>query len=280
MRRISINGINTDYLPIMDRGLHYGDGLFETIACRDGMMQLWREHIQRMEAGADALGINFPGEDRYMDDIETLIDPVRNKNCVIKLLLTRGSGERGYRQPRNARPLRAVIISDLPDHSPELVERGIKVCLCKHPASANPVLAGIKHLNRLDNVLARSEWQDEYDEGFMLDAQGNLIEGTMSNVFFVKDGELFTPAVDQCGVKGVVREQVLLIAEKNNFKMHVKKTGVDELHMADEIFITNSVIGIWPVNHFDETSYPVGDITRRFQEALLQRINDNAKSFA
>ncbi|MCK5394616.1 MAG: aminodeoxychorismate lyase [Gammaproteobacteria bacterium] len=280
MQRIGINGVKAEYLSIMDRGLHYGDGLFETIACRQGALQLWDEHIARMKQGAGMLGIDFPGEEKYFRDIESLIDMPTDRDCIIKLLLTRGDGERGYKQPRKQKPTRAVIINHWPGHPTELVEQGIKVCLCKHPVSTNPVLAGLKHLNRLDNVLARSEWQDEFHEGFMSDVHGNIVEGTMSNIFCIKNGKLFTPGLDQCGVKGIIREQILLIAKENDFEHHIKNISLDDIHSMDEIFITNSIIGLWPVSCVGDTKYPVGELTCSFEQKLMQRMKNNAKSFA
>ena len=135
-------------------------------------------------------------------------------------------------------------------------------------------------MNRLDNVLARSEWEDEYHEGFMPDVHGNIVEGTMSNIFCIKNGVLFTPALDQCGVKGIIREQILSIAKENGFGHQIKKLSLNDIHSMDEIFITNSIIGLWPVNCVGETKYPVGELTRNFERMLMQRIKNNAKSFA
>lgn len=280
MQRININGIAAEHLSIMDRGLLYGDGLFETMACRGGAIQFWDEHLTRMNKGADRLGIEFPGEKKYFQDIQALLDQAFDENCIIKLLLTRGQGERGYRQPHPQRPTRAVIINRWPQEMTDPASQGIKVYLCENPVSINPALAGIKHLNRLDNVLARNEWNDEFHEGFMFDSNGNLIEGTMSNIFCVKDEALFTPRLDQGGVKGVIRQQVLSIAKEKDFKIHIKKLTLDDIYSMDEIFITNSIIGIWSVASIGETRYPPGMITRRLQSELKQRIKKHAKTVA
>jgi len=131
-------------------------------------------------------------------------------------------------------------------------------------------LAGLKHLNRLEQVLARSEWQDDENvaEGLMVDEQGNIIEGTMSNVFYVSDNVLFTPDLSQCGIEGIIRNLILEYASMNNLKYTVKKVSVDELKNADEIFVTNSIIGLWPVNAFNEWEYKVGPVSKNIIEYL------------
>ncbi len=276
MQRISINGIETKHLSVMDRGLHYGDGLFETIAFRSGQLEFWDEHLKRMKHGAKVLGITFPGDDVFLQDVENLAKPLPTGNYVIKLLLTRGISERGYRQISSDNPTRIVMSSDLPERT----KQSAKIYLCKHPVSVNPVLAGIKHLNRLDNVLARREWDDAFDEGFMFNVDGNLVEGTMSNVFGIKNNALFTPELDQCGVSGIVREQVLLIAKENDIKINIQNMTIDDIAAMDEIFITNSIIGLWPVSCVGEVKYPVGDMTRNLEKEFKLKERMNAKTAA
>lgn len=280
MQSIIINGIPAEHLPILDRGFQYGDGLFETIACERGALQFWDEHIIRMKNGAKALNITFPGEGKYLQDIKDILKTGLDEKCVIKLMLTRGQGDRGYQQPRSPKPTRAVIVNHWPAYPSEISNQGIKVYLCKHPVSINPSLAGIKHLNRLDNILARSEWNNEYHEGFMFDTNGNLIEGTMSNVFCIKNNTLLTPNLDRGGVNGIVREQVLLIARDKNLAHQAGNITANDLYAMDEIFITNSIIGLWPVNRVAETSYPIGNMTRLIETELRQRIKTNEKTFS
>jgi len=276
MQRISINGIETKHLSVMDRGLHYGDGLFETIAFRSGKLEFWDEHLKRMKHGAEVLGITFPGENEFLQDVKNLAKALPAGNYAIKLLLTRGVGERGYRQISSENPTRVVVTCGLPEHA----EESAKIYLCKHPISINPVLAGIKHLNRLDNVLARSEWDDEFDEGFMFDGHGNLIEGTMSNVFGINNTTLFTPGLDQCGVSGIVRQQVLSIAKEKNITTNIQNLTIDDIGSMEEIFITNSIFGLWPVSCVGEVKYPVGDMTRNLKKEFKLRERTNAKTVA
>jgi 4-amino-4-deoxychorismate lyase len=281
MQRVSINGIETQHLPVMDRGIQYGDGLFETVAYKDGALQFWDEHIFRMKCGAEKLGIAFPGDEKYYQDIKNLLDQAPDENCVIKLLLTRGSATRGYRQAAISKPTRAALANPWPDYQEDIItNQGIKIHVCKHPISTNPVLAGIKHLNRLDNVLARNEWGDEFHEGLMSDTHGNVIEGTMSNVFFIKNGILLTPDLERCGVNGIIRNQILSIARENNIETHIRNINNDEIDSMDEIFITNSIIAIWPVKSVNDNQYSIGNMTRNFETELKQRMRINAKTFA
>jgi len=269
---ININGISSEYLSVMDRGLHYGDGLFETIACIEGKPQFWNEHIERMRLGAKKLGIEFSAIENFQYDVLSMLQEHSVSNCVIKLMLTRGQGERGYRSSSAQKVTRIVVLSDLPQYPDDYMNQGIKVCLCHHPVSNNSRLAGIKHLNRLDNVLARNEWQNEYQEGLMLDESSDIIEGTMSNVFAVKNNQLHTPSLSLSGVNGIIRDQVLSIAQEQGIEVYVSEIKKEELKNMDEIFVCNSIIGIWPVNSINEINYQVGPVTKKVSQLLQQRI--------
>ncbi len=281
MQRISINGVQAEYISVMDRGLHYGDGVFETIACVNNQLQFWPQHLARMAAGAEKLEISFPDEHLWLHDVQQLFDEqVSGEPCIIKLMLTRGIGERGYRSPAKPLPNRIAIKTDWPDNIDQLADRGARIRVCETRLSVSPQLAGIKHLNRLENVLARNEWQDEYDEGLMMDFQGNIIEGTMSNVFAVKEGALYTPALDRCGVNGIIRQQLLSIANELNMRVlesTITQTGLAEM---DEMLLTNSVIGIWPVAECADTKYTIGDTGRLLVERLAERVEHHAQTVA
>lgn len=273
MQHILINGISSEHLSVMDRGLHYGDGLFETIACVEGKLQFWNEHIERMRLGAKQLGIEFTAIENFKHDVLSLLEKHNITDCVIKLMLTRGQGERGYRSSSAQKVTRIVLLSNLPAYSDDYTNQGIKVCCCQHPVSSNSRLAGIKHLNRLDNVLARNEWQDEYQEGLMLNESSDIIEGTMSNVFAVKNNQLHTPSLSLSGVNGIIRGQVLSIAQEQGIAVHISEIKKEELKNMDEIFVCNSIIGIWPVNSINEINYQVGPVTKNISQLLQQRMH-------
>jgi 4-amino-4-deoxychorismate lyase len=244
--RTLIDGVETDLLSVNDRGLQYGDGLFETIAIREGSPCLWHAHYERLAHGADRLGIPCPPQDLLMRDCQRLTAGV--SAGVAKLILTRGGGGRGYRPPQSARPSRILSLHPQPDYPSAWRGQGVAVIFCRTPLGGNPVLAGLKHLNRLEQVMARAEWRDpRIAEGLMSDGRGRVIGGTMSNLFLVSGGRILTPRLDTCGIAGTVRALVLKIAA--GFGIEVKETdlGCDDVASADGLFLTNSLIGVWPV---------------------------------
>jgi 4-amino-4-deoxychorismate lyase len=192
-----INGEIKELFPATDRGLHYGDGLFETIAVINGRPTLWQAHMERLQCGCELLGIPLPDLQQLHEEASSLCSS--EERVVLKLMITRGSGGRGYRPPQDVLSQRILFRYPWPD-SPDL-SHGIQLRVCQTPLACNPALAGIKHLNRLEQVLARAEWDDPaIHEGLMCDLDGRVKEGTMSNLFWVEDSQLFTPDLSRCGV--------------------------------------------------------------------------------
>lgn len=268
MKRALLNGKPAKYLSLMDRALHYGDGLFETLRVQDGRIPLWPYHWQRLQQGCRRLGLAPPEEMVLQQEIDTLI--AGEARAVLKLIVSRGPGERGYAVPQVLRPSRILLLSDRPNYAADFWQTGIRVYACETPCSINPVLAGIKHLNRLEQVLARQEWQGgDYQEGVLCDPEGHVIEGTMSNIFWVKNKALYTPDLARCGVRGVMREIVMELAQHRSFALNVGLWSKNELCDAEEIFITNSLIGVWPVSYIFNNTFQAGPVTRQLQ-AMLQ----------
>lgn len=275
MKTIIINGNPQQYIAASDRGLAYGDGLFETIACVNGRLQFFNEHLQRLNNGCQRLSIPLVSESQWLADIRQLA--IGKKAAVIKLIITRGSGGRGYRMPQNIQSTRLVSLHEWPAYDTQLHERGARLMTCKTPISINPALAGLKHLNRLDNVLARAEWRDEdILDGLMLDVQGHVIEGTMSNVFAIEDNVLYTPLITQAGVEGVIRQQVMSLAKSLGYGCSQVLLSVAHLSKMDEVFITNSLLGICPVRQLDNVTFKHWPFT----ESLQQQLNMDGKSLA
>ncbi|WP_428356597.1 aminodeoxychorismate lyase [Methyloprofundus sp.] len=264
---ILINGELKNTLTITDRGLHYGDGLFETIEVVQGQPVFLRQHLARLKAGCQTLKIPYPDETLLLDELKKICECC--EQGVIKLMLTRGSGGRGYRQPEFVKPTRIVALHAYPDYPEHYKTQGIQARFCHARLGLNPLLAGLKHNNRLEQVLARSEWQDEFQEGLMLNLHEHVIEGTMSNLFVVKDQIVYTPEISVSGIKGVMRQIIMHIAEQNNIPLQEALLTKGFVLQADELFVSNSVIGIWPIRSLENKSYPVGKLTQKILVALM-----------
>ncbi|KPJ94924.1 MAG: hypothetical protein AMJ53_04065 [Gammaproteobacteria bacterium SG8_11] len=277
MINILVNGEPCDSISALDRGLHYGDGVFETLKVAHGQIMFLEQHLQRLCHGCERLRIPQPTMDKIVQEADKLVGD--QEKAVLKILITRGRGGRGYRPAEIASSNRIIIRYAFPDYPSANYHEGVKIRLCDIRLSANAALAGIKHLNRLEQVLARSEWNDEsIAEGLMLDQKGNIIEGTMSNVFVVQRGRLLTPDLKTCGVKGIIRQYVLDAAQDFGISHDITEVKKEELLTAEEVFLTNSLIGIWPVRHMVATpshsdahnDFKIGPITENLIQALAR----------
>ncbi len=264
-----LNGEVKHCIEFSDRGFQYGDGLFETIEIIDGIPVFLDQHINRLIAGCKRLLI--PSPDLSILKKEAFQLAKNSKHAVLKLIVTRGSGGRGYRQPSTIEATRLFSLHPYPSYPGEIADQGIKVRFCTTRLGSNPVLAGIKHLNRLEQVLARAEW-DSIDiyEGLMMDLNDQVIEGTMSNIFFAKDSCLYTPEITQCGVQGIIRDIIKQIAREHQIPVIETAISQDDIYNADEVFVTNSVIGIWPVKQVQTHKYKVGLITQKIQSLFVE----------
>jgi len=267
-----VDGRPATDLPLSDRGLAYGDGLFETIAVRGGRAVLLSRHLARLSEGAQRLSIDLD-----LSAIETELSAFFAElgEGVAKLMVTRGDGLRGYAPPQPASPRRILLGNPPPNYPLGNAEQGVRLFPCVTRLAEQPLLAGLKHLNRLEQVLARGEWQDAaFAEGLMRDVSGRVIEGVFSNLFLVKDGVLLTAELSRCGVAGVMRAEVLAQAEHLGVALRVRDIAFDELLQADEVFLCNSLYGIWPVRELAASVWPAGPLTRKLQ-ALIRSLLDS-----
>lgn len=262
-----VDGQLADSVTLTDRGLAYGDGLFETIKVLDGQPQLFSRHLLRLEQGCTRLRMPFV---RSVVQAELLRFAAALGTGVMKLILTRGTGVRGYALPQPTTCRRIVLGSPLPAYAPAHAEQGVELYPCQTRLGHQPLLAGLKHLNRLEQVLARAEWDDpRYAEGLVCDVQGRVIEGVFSNVFIVSQQQLITPRVDHCGVAGVMRAEVLAQAVAAGIDAQEQDVSLERLQRADEVFLSNSLFGVWPVRKIAECHWPVGPLTRKLQSLVL-----------
>ncbi|OOG55823.1 aminodeoxychorismate lyase [Rhodanobacter sp. B05] len=256
-----VNGVATEQLSVLDRGFGYGDGLFESIRLVDGRAPLWPRHMQRLADGCSRLQIPAPDPVQLWNESQRVSAGI--VQAVVRVTVTRGIGERGYALPASPQPSRVVAAFMAPTVSDDVYAHGLHMRVCELRLAEQPLLAGIKHLNRLEQVLARAEWSDPaIAEGLLRDSHDRVISATMANLFAVIDGVLLTPALDRCGVAGVARAEVLAIHPT----ARVTELSLQALSTASEIFLSSSVRGILPVQSLDQWNYVPGAVTRQLQQ--------------
>jgi 4-amino-4-deoxychorismate lyase len=239
--------------------LSYGDGLFETLLVRDGSPCQWSRHWGRLGQGSSRLGMPLPTESLVTDEIAELLRGSRSG--VLRLTVTRGDGGRGYSPPADACPRRILSLYATPEYPSAWAAGGVVIRMCRTPATENPALAGLKHLNRLDSVLARAEWSDPgIAEGLMAGPGGDIIGGTMTNLFLWDGAGLKTPPIDRCGVAGTVRALAVELAARLGIACVETRLYLDDLLGARGLFLTNSVLGVWPVRRLDAHDYDPEDL--------------------
>ena len=265
--RALVNGREDDCIDPMDRGLHYGDGLFETMAVQGGGVRFLDWHLERLADGAARLAIPLPEPGTLRAEIGAVAAADRG---IIKLILTRGAGERGYRPP--PRPVPTRLLFRLPWPAPAAPTGGVRVGWCRTRLGRNPRLAGVKHLNRLEQVLARAEWDDaDMAEALMMDDRDRAIGGTRTNLFARMAGRWTTPVLDQCGVAGVMRRAFMSWAAARGEPVIERELPAAELAGATALLLTNAVIGAWPVCELDGRALPVDPVAAEFNGWVLRQ---------
>ena len=260
--RIFLGDAQVDAIPGSDRGLAYGDGLFETMRVHDRRVPWWDAHWTRLAHGAARLGLRLPHRGRVEQQIEALVArPGVDADNVLKLLVTRGCGGRGYSPLSDNIPL--WILSRHPAPLPARAG-GLHLRWCTTRLAHQPVLAGLKHCNRLEQVLARGEWSDPgIDEGLVRDMDGDVVSATAANLIVLRNGGWHTPPVDRCGVAGVCRAWMLSDSGARETRL-----GVDEVEAADAVVLCNAVRGILPVARLGDRAWPPHPEVRALRQRL------------
>lgn len=263
-----VNGEFSNSIDVRDRGLHYGDGLFETILVERDCLLLWQRHLSRLIEGCQRLHIDPPDPHLLRRESDLLLSRWNDDRAVLKIIVTRGMGGRGYSLRGSVAPHRLLSIHPAPAYPSKWYREGVAARFCDIRLSAQPLLAGMKHLNRLEQVLARSEWNDEYAEGLMCDERGNVVEGVMSNLFVLSQDTLATPLLDQCGVAGVTRATILERAHALIDNVTEKKISTQEVLAADALFLTNSVIGVWQIASLEDKVWQLHPLAQRLRALI------------
>jgi 4-amino-4-deoxychorismate lyase len=274
-----IDGDAAGGLSPFDRGLHFGDGVFETIACLHRRARFLSLHLERLAHGCRTLGFSPPQEEQLREEVARLAG--EQERAIVKLIVTRGPATvRGYAVSSDARATRVAIRYPWPVEDPVLQQQGVSVRVAAMRLGENPALAGLKHCNRLEQILARSEPGGASAEALMLSRSGKLVSGTMTNVFLVdgppRSPRLRTPAIDVCGVAGVMRRVVLREAARAGIAASECALWPADLEAATEIFLTNARVGIWPVARLGERTLVPGPLTRRMQGLLEPLLEEPA----
>jgi 4-amino-4-deoxychorismate lyase len=259
-----VDGEISDRISAADRGLQYGDGLFETIAVVGGQPRFWQGHMDRLSAGCEQLGLPVTPQSVLLRELKTV--SAGQSKCVVKIIMTRGVSGRGYASRNPAETKRIVSSHTWPQVEGDPATLGIRARMCTLRLGIQPALGGLKHLNRLEQVMAHREWNDpSIHEGIMLDCEDHVICGISSNIFLVCSGRFLTPRLDRCGVRGVMRGAILSAFRE---RCEQRRLMLDMLPDADEVFVCNTVRGVWPVTRIDHWEYDIGPVTREVQSWL------------
>ena len=258
-----IDGVRGETLPADDRGLHYGDGLFESIGVRAGVARFLEAHLARLASGCVRLGIRFSSMAELRAEIAAAL-ALAPPRAMLKIIVTRGSAVRRGYAPQGTESARRLM-SLWPEAAlPTSVAEGVALHRATFTLADNPTLAGIKHLSRIENVMAAGEVAvaGAFD-ALLLDGSGYVISGATSNVFFVRDGQVLTPRLDRCGVAGVMRGVVLRECASLGITAEDRRVSLDALLAADEVFITNARVGVVPVLRVGEHPFHMTAVARR-----------------
>ena len=270
-QRVWVNATETNLVPVEDRGLAFGDGVFETMRFHGARVPLLERHLQRLQEGVRRLRIALDIE-QLREEISRFVSSAGAEEGVLKLIVTRSDGGRGYRVDQGSEARRILMQRSSGSHPAQWWSEGVTIRHCDTRLGSNRALAGMKHLNRLEQVLARLEWDDgQIAEGLMSDQKGCIVEGISTNLFLVSGGRLLTPVIDHCGVAGVMRGFILDVVAPE-LALHSEQVHCQRalLAAAQEVFLCNAVIGVWPVRQLGTTRWPLGPVTRKVQSHVAQ----------
>ncbi len=259
-----IDGTETQKASAKSRGFLYGDGIFTTIKVVDGKFRLLGLHIERLQRDANRLKLNLPP---LKPLIEELQQKITQRSGVLRLSFTREEGARGYQFDPAAKSEAVAWFNPRTYAAPEQVQP-IHLRWCDTQLATNHPLAGVKHLNRLEQVLARSEWSNEvYQDGLMCDSQGRVLETTCANIFLIKNKQIMTPSIKSNGVLGVMRLHLLESFKQLNLEVREQDIDKQTVLDADELFISNAIQGMVPVESIQGLRYDTG-----YTNSLIQAV--------
>ncbi|YCI27820.1 aminodeoxychorismate lyase [Erwinia sp. PK3-005] len=253
---IWINGEPQQQIAVSDRALHYGDGCFTTARLQQGSIAWLEAHLLRLQEAASVLLIEAVDWTLLKQEMLHAAKCWQPAEGVLKVILSRGSGGRGYSGAGCHQPTRIIMLFAAPGHYAALRERGARLMTSPVRLGINPQLAGIKHLNRLEQVLIRTQLeQSDADEALVLDTKGRLVECCAANLFWRKESQLFTPAISGAGVDGIMRRRIIALARQHGYACQLVQEAPQTLANADEVFISNALMPLLPVRQIDSWHY-------------------------
>ncbi|PXW36772.1 4-amino-4-deoxychorismate lyase [Klebsiella oxytoca] len=254
-----INGTESETLAVNDRGVQFGDGCFTTARIVGGRVQFLPAHLARLQTTCERLFITFSNWKVLVEEMQRLAQP--HQEGVLKVMITRGTGGRGYSTVGCTNPTRILSVSLYPAHYARWREEGVSLSLSPVRLGRNPSLAGLKHLNRLEQVLIRSHLeQTDADEALVLDSEGWLTECCAANLFWRKGAEVFTPSLDQAGVNGIMRQYCIAQLAPSPFRVVEVTMRPELLREADEVLICNALMPLVPVRRWNDTCWSVREL--------------------
>ncbi|MEC4724851.1 aminodeoxychorismate lyase [Shewanella sp. D64] len=267
MTQVWVNGVLATKIDPMDRGLAYGDGLFATMRIVKGEVQFLPAHFARLTQGAKRLGFAWSASPTLAEQLKQLA--LTQRNACVKLLLSRGVGGRGYAAPSPCLVNEVVFLSAFPQHYCLWQREGISLALSDILLAKQPRLAGIKHLNRLEQVLIKSiQLPEGFDDWLVLDNDGSIIESSIANLFFIKERTIFTPAITHCGVAGMMREQVIYALIDLGYNLDIKPIHHNDLAQFEHCFMTNSLLGLVDIKQIDSIAYSKSSFSDTLRQTL------------
>ena len=266
---VLIDGEVESKISIFNRNMQFGDGLFETCVSKGNNILFWQRHLSRLNKGCEKLNIKKIAESVWLEDIKKALSFSLEKNCIIKLILSRGNSLRGYSYSEDIEPVRVVIVSEIKKTKSKY---SVSLEYASSGFHSNPKLAGIKHCNRLEQILARASIVE--DEAIMLDENQNIISVTQGNIYFIFGNKLLTPKLDRCGVVGSRRSLILELAKSINLEVDEDTISIEQAEKANEVFISNSLIGIQSVSSIGSYYLNNNPLTKEIKAAYISITQD------
>ena len=264
-KQFLINGTFQKISPF-DRAFQYGDGIFRTFVVENKKPVHWKHHYKKIVDDCIAMKITPPKEKDLLSDIRSLFKS--KTKSVGKFIISRGTSERGYKFNEDIKHNRFLIKTKMPSYPKEYFEIGVNLYVCKQKLNPS-ILSGVKHLNRLENIMARQEWEgDQYADGILLNQNGYVIECISSNIFMRIGKIIYTPKITHVGIKGVTRELILKVSAGLGFKIKEATFTLNKLLASDEVFITNSLFGVLQVKKIKNKSWQRQELASLFNQSL------------